>query len=401
MSSNMRYVLTQYRNGVLAFSINVLTNSLETVCFYGKAQDIASAGAAIGDIYVAKVINVVQSIHAAFINYSKGLRGYVSLDTKSEPIMINRKYDGKLKAGDEILVQLDKEAVRTKDPVFTFKLSLAGKYCVVTNEKFHNGVSKKCPETERQRLKAAIPGDIEYSVVVRTNAAALEDTKILTGEAVRLSEQMKHILNDGIHRTCYSLLWKAPSAYLLPLRDNHSVIYDRIVTDNESLFHELSDFLAIYAPDMLEKLSLYEDTSYPLEKLYSIDTKINELLSKKVWLKSGAYLVIEKTEAMYVIDVNSGKNVSKKENSQYIYEINLEAATELMRQIRLRNLTGIIMVDFINMESTQLKEQLLQELRQLAKKDSILTTVVEMTALDLVEITRKKTLKSFQEQLGC
>lgn len=315
--------------------------------------------------------------------------------------MINRKYDGKLKAGDEILVQLDKEAVRTKDPVFTFKLSLAGKYCVVTNEKFHNGVSKKCPETERQRLKAAIPGDIEYSVVVRTNAAALEDTKILTGEAVRLSEQMKHILNDGIHRTCYSLLWKAPSAYLLPLRDNHSVIYDRIVTDNESLFHELSDFLAIYAPDMLEKLSLYEDTSYPLEKLYSIDTKINELLSKKVWLKSGAYLVIEKTEAMYVIDVNSGKNVSKKENSQYIYEINLEAATELMRQIRLRNLTGIIMVDFINMESTQLKEQLLQELRQLAKKDSILTTVVEMTALDLVEITRKKTLKSFQEQLGC
>lgn len=398
MSDN-RYVLTKYRDGVLAFSINMLTKELETICFYGKAEG-ADVGAAVGDIYVAKVISVVQGINAAFINYGKGLRGYISLETKSEPVIVNRNYDGRLKSGDEVLVQLDKEAVRTKEPVFTFKLSLAGKYCVVTNEKFHNGVSKKCSETVRERLKEAIPDDIAYSVIVRTNAATLEDTEVLTEECVRLSKQLNNILNNGMHRTCYSLLWKAPSAYLLPLRDNHFFAYDRIVTDDESLFHEVSEFLAVYAPNMLEKLSMYSDVSYPLEKFYSVETKISELLSRKVWLKSGAYLVIEKTEAMYVIDVNSGKNISKKESSKYIYEINIEAANELMRQIRLRNLTGIIMVDFINMESQQLKEQLIQELKMLAKKDSVSTTVVDMTALDLVEITRKKILKSLEEQLG-
>lgn len=397
MSDN-RYVLTKYKDGVLAFSINMLTNSLETICFYGNEENTA-ASAAIGNIYVAKVISVVLGMNAAFINYGKGMRGYIPLDAKSEPIVINRNYDGRLKSGDEVLVQLDKEAVRTKEPVFTFKLSLAGRYCVVTNEKSSRGVSKKCSEEVRERLKAAIPDGIKYSIIVRTNAAALEDTKILTEECVCLSEQLTHILHDGIHRTCYSLLWKAPSAYLLPLRDNHSIKYDRIVTDDETLFHELSEFLTVYAPDMLNRLSIYQDITYPLEKLYSVETKIKELLGKKVWLKSGAYLVIEKTEAMYVIDVNSGKNISKKESSRYIYEINIEAARELMRQISLRNLTGIIMVDFINMESRELKEQLMQELKRLARKDSVPTTVVDMTALDLVEITRKKILKSFAEQL--
>ena len=131
-----------------------------------------------------------------------------------------------------------------------------------------------------------------------------------------------------------------------------------------------------------------------------METQIDELLAKKVWLKSGAYLVIEKTEAMYVIDVNSGKNISKKENAEYIYQINMEAASEIMRQIRLRNLTGIIMIDFINMEDSAKDHALLQQLRVLAKKDFILTTIVDITALGLVEITRKKTTKSLAEQLG-
>ncbi|MCD8039621.1 MAG: ribonuclease E/G [Lachnospiraceae bacterium] len=394
MSDN-RYVLTKYRGGVLAFSINMLNNRLETVCFY-KGDEVNAAN--IGDIYTAKVTHVAKGMNAAFISYGKERRGYLPLDTRFEPVLINRKYDGRIKEGDEVLVRLDKEAVRTKEPVFSFQLSLTGKYCVVTNEKKGRGVSKKCPLDMREKLKAAIPGDIEYSVVVRTNAAALKDTDILTDECVRLSGRLTTILNDGVHRTCGSLVWRAPSAYLLPLRDNHSFTYDRIVTDDEGLFEELSEFLPAYAPDLLEKLSMYQDASYPLEKLYSVDTKINELLGRRVWLKSGAYLIIDKTEAMYVADINSGKNISKKENSQYIYEINLEAAAELMRQIRLRNLTGIIVADFINMEDSRHKEQLMNELKRLAREDSVPTTVVDMTALDLVEITRKKTLKSLQEQ---
>jgi ribonuclease G len=145
---------------------------------------------------------------------------------------------------------------------------------------------------------------------------------------------------------------------------------------------------------------MYTDESYQLNKLYSIESKLEALLNKKVWLKSGAYLVIEKTEAMYVIDVNSGKNISKKANAEYIYSINAEAAKEIMYQLRLRNLTGMILVDFINMDNQEDKERLLEELRQYAKHDMIKTMVVDMTALDLVEITRQKNKKSLAEQIN-
>ena len=137
-----------------------------------------------------------------------------------------------------------------------------------------------------------------------------------------------------------------------------------------------------------------------LPKLYGLNTKIQELLQPKVWLPSGSYLVIEQTEAMYVIDVNSGKNNTKKSNASYISSINMEAAREIMRQIKLRNLSGIILIDFINMEEEAMQEQLMQELKKLARMDRIPTTIVDMTALGLVEITRKKTKRSLKAQLG-
>ena len=182
------------------------------------------------------------------------------------------------------------------------------------------------------------------------------------------------------------------------MRDERSK-YQQIITDDNDLYDEIMEFVSLYMPEQLSNISLYQDASYPLKKLYRVETQLEELLSSKVWLKSGAYLVIEKTEAMYVIDVNSGKNIAKKENAQYIYQINIEAAQEIMRQIRLRNLTGMILIDFINMKDEKKDLELLQELRILAKKDRILTTVVDMTALGLVELTRKKTTKSLAEQL--
>ena len=181
------------------------------------------------------------------------------------------------------------------------------------------------------------------------------------------------------------------------MRDE-GIIYQQIITDDWQIYDELRDFAALYMPEQLASISLYQD-DYSLQKLYRTETQLNELLAKKVWLKSGAYLVIEKTEAMYVIDVNSGKNISKKNAAEYIYQINLEAADEIMRQIRLRNLTGMILVDFINMEDSEKDASLLQQLGVLAKRDHIQTNIVDITALGLVEITRKKTTKSLAEQL--
>ena len=156
----------------------------------------------------------------------------------------------------------------------------------------------------------------------------------------------------------------------------------------------------MYHSDLVNILELYNDPSYTLDKLHSIQTKIDELMGERVWLKSGAYLIIEKTEALYVIDVNSGKNIQKNIKGDYIYSINLESAHEIMRQIRLRNMSGIILIDFINMPDSESEEKLLYELKTLAKKDKIATTVVDITPLGLVEITRKKVQKSLQEQLS-
>lgn len=401
--SDIRFVLTNYKNGVLAYSINMQSSRLETIHFYNKENITDHAN--IGDIFVAKVMNVAQNINAVFIDYQKGKHGYLPINNHYAPLLLNRKYDGHLKAGDELLVQLEKEAVRSKEPVFTADLSLAGKYCVITSCNKSKGVSKKCQKLYRSCLLATIPESIKYGVVIRTNASELisespDSLEPLITECLKLSEQMDSLIKDAVHRTCYSRVWYSQPPYLTMLRDANNLCYSQIITDDENLYNELYSFLKYSSPELSDKLTLYSDTSYPLSKLHSIDTKIGELLSSKVWLRSGAYLVIEKTEAMYVIDVNSGKNIAKKANSEYILAINIEAAKEIMYQLRLRNLTGIIMVDFINMDNDADKEKLLYELRQDAKYDPIKTVIVDMTALDLVEITRQKNMKSLAEQLS-
>ena len=405
--NEMRYILTEYKNGVLSFSLNTKTNKMETVNFTRYTQNPDDAK--IGDIFVAKVVNVAKQINAAFIDYAPNKKGYLPIVSGFVPVITNRKYDGRILAGDEILVQLEKEAVRTKEPVFTVNLSLAGKYSVVSYANPYKGVSKKCTKLEREQLRTAIPQDMGYGVVIRTNAASLladlpdaelQDVVVpVRDEIMELNERMSALLQEGIHRTCYSRIWQSPPAYLTDMRDERCQ-YQQIVTDSKFLYDEIMTFMSFYMPQHRSNLSLYQDDSYPLQKLYRVETQLEELLSKKVWLKSGAYFIIEKTEAMYVIDVNSGKNITKKDNAEYIYQINMEAAAEIMRQMRLRNLSGMILVDFINMEDTKKDAALLQELRVLAKNDRILTNVVDITALGLVEITRKKTTKSLYEQLG-
>lgn len=405
---DMRYIITEYAfrdtKGVLSFSLDMKTNVMTSVNFTPFNQ----GDTAIGDIFVAKVTNVVKQINAAFILYAPNKKGYLPIQGYT-PIITNRQYDGRILVGDEIIVQLEKEAVRTKEPVFTMNLSLAGKFSVISYANTYKGVSKKCTKLERVQLRAAIPQEIAFGVVVRTNAAVLlseldkeqtpDSLKPIIDEINYLNQRMSSLIQEGIHRTCFSRIWKSPSGYLTAMRDE-GVIYQQIITDSSNLYQELKDFVTLYMPEQVANISMYQDNSYPLQKLYRVETQISELLSKKVWLKSGAYLIIEKTEAMYVIDVNSGKNIMKKEMAAYIYEINIEAANEIMRQIRLRNLTGMILVDFINMEEDEKTDALLQELRVLAKKDRIQTTIIDMTALGLVEITRRRTTKSLAEQLG-
>lgn len=397
MSDN-RLVITKYKQGVLSFLMQ--NNRMQSVSFYKEHKE-----GDIGNIYVAKVINIVPNINAAFIYYQPNMRGYLPLNAHYTPILLNRTYDGRILAGDEIIVQMEKEAIRTKDAVFTTNLSLSGKYCVVTTANNKKGVSNKISKNYKNALQQTIPENTDLGLIVRTNAQQLIESdpdycNILQKEYKMLLSQMETLISTGVHRTCYSLLYKAPDAYLTDIRDAYFDKYDSIITDEQYLYDQLTSFLGSYSSEMASMLTLYTDSSYSLKKLYSIDTKMQELLVPKVWLKSGAYLVIEQTEAMYVIDVNSGKNNASKSNAEYIFNINIEAAHEIIRQISLRNLSGIIMVDFINMEDPDKNEQLLNELRKLAKQDRILTTIVDMTPLGLIEITRKKTKKALKEQIN-
>ena len=169
---------------------------------------------------------------------------------------------------------------------------------------------------------------------------------------------------------------------------------DEIITDNEEIYQKLMDnFNGKY------NIRLYDDTLLPLYKLYSIEKVIEEICSKKVWLKSGAYLVIEPTEAMTVIDVNTGKCTKGKKLSETIVNVNVEAAKEIAYQMRLRNMSGIVMVDFINMENKEFQDKLLEYLTKLVHKDRIKTNVVDITKLNIVEITRKKVERPVYEQI--
>ena len=391
-----KLILTKYQTGIL--SLILKDNRIHEISFSRNDEN-----GKIGDIYVAKVLNVVKNINAVFLDYQKGKRGYLPISAKYVPVLLNRTYDGRILAGDEVLVQMEKEAIREKEPVFTTNLSLSGKYSVITNANTTKSVSSKLSKHDKEILKQAIPTDSEYEIVVRTNAKELlneNDLSALELECKQLTTQMDKLLSEGIHRTCYSKVYRAPASYLTELRDNTTWEYDQIVTDDIDLYHELEVFLTSDIPDKKTALSFYQDESVSLHKLYGLNTKMQELLQPKVWLNSGAYLVIEQTEAMYVIDVNSGKNTTKKPTDSYMLSINLEAAKEIMRQIRLRNLSGIIIIDFINMEEASMKERLMQELKRLARLDRIPTTIVDMTALGLIEITRKKTKRSLKAQLG-
>ena len=196
------------------------------------------------------------------------------------------------------------------------------------------------------------------------------------------------------------MVYKTPSAYLCDIRDGYANALTEIVTDDQTIYAQIKEYLETYQEEDLDKLRLYEDHQITLSALYNIEKRLDEATREHVWLKSGAYLIIQHTEAFNVIDVNTGKAIAGKKKAQETFlKINLEAAREAARQIRLRNLSGIIIIDFIDLLDKKDQEILMRELADLFRKDPVKTTVVDITALNLVEITRKKVRKPLHEQL--
>ena len=362
-------------------------------------------GSVLGNIYIGKVKNISKNIDSAFIDLGGGHMAYYSLTENRNHLFSSASAGSGRKrglcSGDEIIVQVSRDAIKTKDPVVTSCLSFTGKYCVVTAGRCQIGFSSKISDGEwKNRLRKILEEekDPDLGIIIRTNARTAPESEIIK-ELRQLKEQYRRLLSEAPYRTCYSCLYESPPSYIASLRDTYEAFMEEIVTDDPEIFRRIREYLDVCQPEDREKVRLYEDPLLPLEKLYSLEKAVSEALQKKVWLRSGGYLVIEPTEAMTVIDVNSGKYTGRKNLRDTIRKINLEAAEEIVFQLRLRNLSGIIIVDFIDMDSVQDQEELMALLTDRCRKDPIKTTVVDMTKLGLVEITRKKIRRPFREQV--
>lgn len=289
----------------------------------------------IGAVYVGKIKNIVKNINACFVEIADGEICYMALQHVTSPYLLNRTYDGRILEGDELLVQITRDAQKTKQ----------------------SSVSAQIVGMEEEQIQKAL------------------------------------------HRTCFSCIREAPGELESLLTGSYAAFFKEIITDDPVYYERLqnlSNQLQISVP-----LRLYEDKNLSLSAVYGLQAKMEMALERRIWLKSGAYLIIEPTEALTVIDVNTGKFDAKKDVDETFRKINLEAAEEIALQLRLRNLSGIILVDFINLKTKEDKVFLLNKLKELVKDDPIKTTIVDMTALGLVEITRKRVDKPLREQFLC
>ena len=372
----------------------------------------------LGNLYIGRVENVVKNLNAAFIRISPEQICYYSMDDYKQPLFTKKISEKKpLVEGEELVVQVSREALKTKEPAVTTNLNFTGKYAVLTTENQRIGISSKLSKKERERLKQ-LADSIEhpdFGLILRTNAKDASDEDILA-EIKELAAEWQTLKETAKHKTCYTCLKKEPPAYIKEIVNLPNNDVDEVVTDNRSLFEQLCNMYGVPEADLWTKgaisvtidevkvsenltLRFYNDALLSLSSLYSVKSSLENALAEKVWLKSGAYLIIQPTEAMTVIDVNTGKNVVKKEVQENFLRINKEAALEIARQLRLRNISGIIIVDFMNLTSKEAEAELMSTFRAALKADPVPTQLIDITKLGLVEVTRKKVRKSLGEVL--
>jgi len=385
----------------------------------------------IGAVYLGKVKKIVRNMDACFVEITGHEQCFLHMGRENAlPFLTNRAYDGRLLEGDELLVQMRQEAIKTKQAAVTTQITLQGEYFVFATGASKLGISRKLEESQKNLLRGFLnrrqiidqegkPAQEEgvppFGLVARTQAGLLLEQEgsacedVLYREYEMLRRQFTAIFLQGRHRTCYSCLHEAGSALEEALKPFLPGEYEEVVTDLP-LVHAQLLRLREQRRFCLERkhIRLYQDPDFPLDKLYSLETRLEEAMGRMVWLKSGANLVVEQTESLTAIDVNTGKCTKLPGDRAFkgpssedtMRRVNLEAAVEVARQLRLRNLSGIIIVDFINLATLAQEEELLQMLRELTREDPVTVKVVDITPLGLVEITRKKVYPSLREQLG-
>ena len=422
----MKYIIEKKENRILSFLLDEAGHAVEI-----HADDPAD-GPKIGDIYIGLVQKVAKNLNAAFVEIVPGINGYLPFDEIITPIYTSKGPSPDIQAGDSLVVQITRDAFGSKDLSLSTKITLHGRHIVLILGGVGLGVSKKIPEIKRQGLKDRILSSEEFEhlqqrigpcgLVVRTSAGALltednKDPNEAGGAAERresdidfieeeilddiadLEAQMRDLKLKAPYRSVHANLKKQPPRWLSRVLRLNAQEDVEVVSDDISLYRQMVQAVEENKRENLS-LRLYRDEMVSMEKVYSLERELERALNKKVNLRGGGDLVIESTEALHIIDVNSGRFQNGKQKEEALLSVNLEAAREAARQIRLRNLSGIIVIDFINLKKQKNSLRILDELRKAVLRDPVKTQVVDMTKLGLVEMTRQKIEVPLADALG-
>ena len=394
------------RSGGGRIQIGVLEDGVLVEHYVAKAAEASL----IGNVYLGRVQNVLPSMEAAFVDIGRGRNAVLysgevdwdaaaaDSDGKTQP----RRIELALKPGDRVLVQVTKDPVGHKGARLTSQVSLPGRYLVYVPNGSMNGISRKLPDTERARLKTILKQVLpeNVGVIVRTAAEGATEEQ-LTLDVNRLTSQWAEISRLVETQQAPVLLHSEPDLLVKIVRDVFNEDFQKLVVAGDDVMETIASYLRSVAPDLLERLENYEEPGDAFDT-YRISEQIEKALDRKVWLPSGGSLVIDRTEAMTVVDVNTGKFVGSGGNlEETVTKNNLEAAEEIVRQLRLRDIGGIIVVDFIDMVLESNRDLVLRRLVECLSRDRTKHQVAEVTSLGLVQMTRKKLglglLESFSE----
>lgn len=383
-----------------------------------------------GNIYKGRVVRVLPGMQAAFVDVGLEQAAFIhvadvlnhyqefehlmqaardededeqdSLDMERRPPSLDQNFmiDDLLHEGQEIVVEVSKAPIGHKGSRVTSRISLPGRFLVLMPTTDHIGVSRRIEdEEERKRLKQILT-DIRpesYGFIARTVSEGVSREK-LSNEMEFLVSLWMDIQKKGAKAPVPSLLHKELNVTLRAVRDLFTHEVDKLVIDSRSGYEEILKFLDTFMPRLKESVVLYEDPE-PIFDAYNLESEISRALKKKVWLKSGGYIVIEHTEALVAIDVNTGRYVGRQNLEETILKTNLEAVKEIAYQIRLRDLGGLIIIDFIDMEKKSNRERVCNALKEALKKDRSKTHVLPMSELGLIEMTRKRTRETLNRML--
>jgi ribonuclease G len=380
----------------------------------------------VGNIYKGRVAKVLPGMQAAFVDVglersaflyvsdvSASMEEYARMmeeETGEERIEFekpskrkkppSRSIEELLQEGQEILVQVSKEPMGTKGARLTSYISLPGRHLVFMPTVDHLGISRRIQEErERSRLREMIlsvkrPGT---GLIVRTASEGM-DREAVTADVEFLELLWQNIQKKKERATAPALLYSELDLIIRTVRDLFTQKVDRLLIDSKTEYERIRDFVRIYLPNLVSRVELF-DREEPIFETFGIDLDIARALGQKIWLKSGGYIIIDHTEALTVIDVNTGRYVGKRDQEETITQTNMEAVKEIAYQLRLRNIGGIIIIDFIDMEKQKNREKVFHALHEAMADDRARPNILRISELGLVEMSRKRTRENLVQTL--